>query len=172
MALKEEVAELLRQGREEALAELAASNRKVLRPLMGRLWDPDAGIRRRAASALGRAATAHAGLGVEIIRRLLWALNDESATNGVYGIPALGEIGRRSPAMLSPYIPALVSMAGDDGLRPEIFRALLAVAGSDPSQVAPHLDRLTRAVDLRRAVERDLLQRIHEAVGKGNTDDA
>jgi len=64
MTLKEEVAQLLRQGREEALADLAASNRKVLRPLMGRLWDTDEKIRRRAASALGRAAAAHGELGV------------------------------------------------------------------------------------------------------------
>jgi hypothetical protein len=171
MALKEEVMELLRQGREEALAELAASNRRALRPLMGRLWDPDVKIRRRAAAAIGCAATSHDDLGVEIIRRLLWALNDESATNGVFGIPALGEIGRRSPAMLSPYLPALVAMAWDDGLRPELLRALLAVAGADPRRVAPHLDELTRRVDSERPEEMDLLRRLHEAVGQGRADD-
>lgn len=172
MALKEEVMELLRQGRDEALAELAASNRKALRPLMGRLWDTDPEIRRRAASAVGRAAVTHEELGIDIIRRLLWALNDESATNGVFGIPALGEIGRRSPAMLAPYVPALVSMARDEGLRPELLRALLAVAGTDPRQVAPHMEALTRLADPARPEEAELLRRLHGAVAKGRSDDA
>ena len=171
MTLKEEVMELLRQGRDEALAELAASNRKALRPLMGRLWDPDPEIRRRAASAVGCAAVSHEELGVEIIRRLLWALNDESATNGVFGIPALGEIGRRSPSMLSPYLSSLVSMARDPGLRPELLRALLAVARTDPRLVQPHLDELERVLDHGRAEESDLLGRLRQAVGEGERDD-
>jgi len=164
--------ELLRQGRDEALAELAAANRKALRPLMGRLWDPDPEIRRRAASAVGCAAVSHEDLGIEIIRRLLWALNDESATNGVFGIPALGEIGRRAPAMISPYIPSLVSMARDDGLRPELLRALLAVARSDPRRVAPHLDEMVRLADPGSPEETRLLRQLRESVGKGDTDDA
>ena len=172
MALKEEVMELLRQGRDEALAELAASNRKALRPLMGRLWDPDPEIRRRAASAVGCAAVTHEGLGIDIVRRLLWALNDEAATNGVFGIPALGEIGRRSPAMLAPHVPALVSMVRDTGLRTELLRALLAVADTDPRQVAPHLAALARLVDPAGPQDADLLRRIHEAVGKGRSNDA
>ena len=172
MALKEEVMELLRQGRDEALAELAASNRKALRPLMGRLWDPDPEIRRRAASAVGCAAVTHEELGIDIVRRLLWALNDEAATNGVFGIPALGEIGRRSPAMLAPHVPALVSMARDAGLRTELLRALLAVADTDPRQVAPHLEALTRLVEPAGPEDAELLRRLHEAVGEGRSNDA
>ena len=116
MGLKEEVRELLRQGREEALAELAAARPRGAAPADG----PAVGPRRRdpAPRRVARwacAAATHEDLGLEIIRRLMWALNDESATNGVYGIPALGEIGRRAPEMLAPYVPALVSMAWDDG---------------------------------------------------------
>ena len=39
MGLKEEVGELLRQGREAKLAELAIARPAAVRPLLGRLWD-------------------------------------------------------------------------------------------------------------------------------------
>ncbi len=68
-------------------------NPRAIRFLQGRLWDPDDEIRSRAAEALGAAAAAHPELGRELLRRALWALNDESATNGAYMLPAIGEIG-------------------------------------------------------------------------------
>ena len=94
MRLSEEVRELLRQGRETELAERAAGDARVVRPLLARLYDPDDTIRGGAARVLGHAAAAHPDLGREVTRRLVWGLNDESATNGVYGVPALGQIGR------------------------------------------------------------------------------
>jgi hypothetical protein len=160
MGLKEEVTELLRQGREQALADLVSADRRALRPLLGRLWDPDDEIRRRAASAVGTAAVSHADLGVEVIRRLLWALNDESATNGVYGIPALGQIGCRSPELLAPYLPALVSMAWDPGLRLELLRALHAVAEVRPGLVRPHLEELASHLDEKRPDEQQAYNRL------------
>ena len=150
MSLRKEVRELLRQGREDAVAELATANPRALPPLMGRLWDPDAEIRQRAARVVGQTAAARPDLGVEIIRRLMWALNDESATNGVDGIPALGEIGRRAPEMLAPFVPSLVSMTADSGLRLELLRALISTAESAPHLVVSHLDRLGSSIDDRR----------------------
>jgi len=138
---------LLRQGREQTLTELALADSRALRPLVGRLWDSDPTIRRRAARVLGEAATMHEGLGLEIIRRLVWALNDESGTNGVYGIPALGEIGRRAPGLLAAHVPVLVSICDDDGLRLEVLRALVAIAESAPELVAGELQRLKPWVD-------------------------
>jgi hypothetical protein len=170
MALKEEVRQLLQHGREQSLADLVAADRRALRPLLGRLWDPDDIIRRRAANAVGIAAAAHPGLGVEVIRRLLWALNDESATNGVYGIPALAEIGRRAPEMLAPYVSALVSMAWDTGLRLEIVRALHVLATVQPDLVRPHLPDLARHVDPARPAERDAQRELVDLLNKDSID--
>jgi hypothetical protein len=115
---------------------------------------------------LGRAAAAHPALGQDLIRRLIWALNDESGTNGVYGIPALGEIGRCAPALLEPHLPGLVSVCWDDGLRLEVLRALLATAESDPRPVAAELDRLERWVDRSRRSERETFDRLASICGR------
>lgn len=170
MGLNAEVRELLRQGREDAVAELVVADRRALRPLMGRLWDPDGEIRSRAARAVGHASSVHADLGVEMIRRLMWALNDESATNGVHAIPALGEIGRAAPELIAPYVSALVSMSWDAGIRLELLRALTAIARSTPGLVAEHLPCLSRSIDKSRPDECQALRRLSAAV-KGSDDD-
>ena len=171
MGLREEVSALLRQGHEKALADLVASDRRALRPLMGRLWDPDADVRARAAGAIGLAAEHHTALGIEIIRRLMWALNDESATNGVYGIPALGAIGRRNPRLFEPFVGPLASMAWDDGLRLELMGALAAVAEADPSLVAPHMERLAQYVDGSNPEETGAMNRLAGLARGGTTHD-
>jgi len=112
---------MLRQGREVAVAELVVADRRALRPLMGRLWDPDREIRMRAARAVGHASSVHADLGVEMIRRLMWALNDESATHGVHAIPALGEIGRAA-RLVAEHLPHLSTSI--DESRPDERQAL------------------------------------------------
>jgi hypothetical protein len=169
MGLSAEVRELLQQGREDAVAELAAANRRALRPLLGRLWDPELEIRRRAARAVGRAAGHHPDLGLEIIRRLMWALNDESATNGVHAVPALGEIGRRSPDLIAPFVAPLASLGKDDGLRLEILRALTEIARSAPDRVGRELPRLSELVDRARTDERRAFENL-EAATRGNAD--
>ena len=171
MGLNAEVRELLQQGREDAAAELAVADKRALRPLMGRLWDCDREIRQRAARAVGHAASVHSDLGLEIIRRLMWALNDESATNGIHAIPALGEIGRCAPDMIAPYVPALVSMSWDDGIRLELLHALTAIADSAPHLVAGHLSRLSGCVDDARPEEREAFRRLAAATEKRSDDD-
>jgi hypothetical protein len=96
----------------------------------------------------------------------MWALNDESATNGVYGVPALGEIGLRDPEMLAPYVPALVSMTVDSGLRLELLHALTAIAGPAPHLVACHLDRLASCIDDSRSDERRAFRRLVAVAGQ------
>ena len=160
--------DLLRQGLEEAAAELAVANPRAMRPLVARLWDPDPEIRRRAAGALGRSAEAHPGLGLETVRRLMWALNDESATNGVYGIPALGEIGRRCPGTLAPFVSSLASMAWDAGIRLELLRALARIAEADPKLVAAQVDRLREHVDTSSDEELRAWRRLIEITEEGH----
>lgn len=151
---------LLQSGCEDEAAALAVADRRMLRPLLGRLWDPDPRIREHAASALGRSAEAHPELGLEIVRRLMWGLNDESATNGVYGIAGLAEIGRRCPGMFAPFVAPLASLAGDEGLRLEVLRALARIAEGAPRLVAGQLAHLSGVVDGTREEERDAFHRL------------
>jgi len=171
MGLSQEIKELLQQGHEQELAELAAANPRSLRPLVGRLWDPEADVRSRAARAIGIAAAAHPDSGLEVVRRLMWALNDESATNGVYAVGALGEIGRRAPETIAPFVPALVSMTNDPGLRLDLLRALCAIAESTPRRVAVHLDRLSRSVDDAQPAERRAFNRLVALTEEDNDDE-
>ncbi len=81
-------------------------------------------IREHAAIALGAAASANPDLGRELLRGALWALNDESATNGSYMLPAIGEIGRQAPDLVAPFVGPMTSFMWDESLRPGILNAL------------------------------------------------
>ena len=153
MRLSEEVRELLRQGQETELRDRAVADSRLIRPLLARLYDPEDEIRDRAARVLGHAAAAHPELGREVARRLIWGLNDESATNGVYAVPALGQIGRQAPEIVAVHVPALARMAWDQGLRLAILEALAEVASTAPELVAPELDAIEPHLDTSRPGE-------------------
>ena len=69
------------------------------------------------------------------MRRALWALNDESATNGAAMLPAIGEIGRRAPDLVAPFVGPMAAYLWDEGLRPGILRALCRIADVAPELV-------------------------------------
>jgi len=165
MGLKGRVMELLRSGDERALGILVAREPRATRFLLGRLWDPDDETRRRAAQALGVAASSHPEIGVDVLRRLMWALNDESATNGLYGIPAIAEIGFNNPDMIAPFVAPLASIAWDDGLRLEIIRALARIAEAAPELVRPVCARLDDHVRSEDPVEQLAFDRLLEVTG-------
>jgi HEAT repeat protein len=142
MRLKERVMELLRQGDSEGLERMVGDNPAAVRFLQGRLWDNDSEIRRRAAIALGAAAAAHPDLGRELLRRALWSLNDESAMNGKYMLPAIGEIGHRSPELVEPFVGPMTAYLWDEGLRSGILNALCRIAEAAPELIGEIRDRL------------------------------
>jgi hypothetical protein len=165
MGLRREIMELLREGRQEELVGRVRAEPRALRHLRARLYDADASVRRNAARALGEGAAAHRELGLETVRHLLWALNDESATNGVYGIPALGEIGGACPDRFAPFLPTLVAAAEDDGLRLAVLEAVTRIAEGDAELVRPHLDRLAALCRGSSLEERRALRRLEGALG-------
>ena len=168
MGLTQEVGDLLRSGDDMALARRLAGDRRMVRPLVARLWDEDGAVRARAARALGEAAVHHGDLIRETVRRLVWALNDESGTNGGPGLAALAEIGRRAPEMVGPYVRTLAALVADQGLRVGVVRALTAVAASAPGLVAPEWPVLAGAVDMSSPVERAALDALRDTLeGRG-----
>jgi hypothetical protein len=170
MRLSEEVRELLRQGQETELRDRVMADSRLIRPLLARLYDPEDEVRERAARILGHAAAAHPELGREVARRLIWGLNDESATNGVYGIPALGQIGRQAPEIMAVHVPALARMAWDQGLRLAILEALADVAATAPELVAPELEAIEPHLDPSRPAEREAWQNLLTAVEGDETE--
>jgi hypothetical protein len=142
MRLKERVMELLRRDDTEGLEQMVVESPAAVRFLQGRLWDAEPEIRSRAATALGAAAVAHPELGRELLRRALWAINDESGTNGGPMLAAIGEIGRRAPDLVAPFVGPMTSYLWDDGLRAGILDALCRIAETAPEVVDEVRDRL------------------------------
>ncbi len=136
--------EMLRRGDRQGLEQLVAADPRAVRHLQGRLWDADRGVRERAAEAMGAAAAANPELGRELLRRAMWALNDESATNGADTLPVIGEIGFRVPELVAPFVGPMTSYLWDDGLRPGILRALCRISEKAPELVAGVRDQLLK----------------------------
>jgi HEAT repeat protein len=157
MRLKEAVMELLHQGDAEGLERMVGENPAAIRFLRGRLWDADPEIRSRAAIALGAAGAAHPDLGRELLRQALWALNDESAMNGKYMLPAIGEVGRQSPDLVEPFVGPMTSYLWDEGLRPGILSALCRIAAAAPELIEDIRDRLVALGETDDAGERECL---------------
>ncbi|MEX1308967.1 MAG: DVU0298 family protein [Candidatus Sulfomarinibacteraceae bacterium] len=157
--------ELLRAGDEQALGALVAAEPRATRHLLGRLWDPDEAVRLRAARGIGVAAAAHPEHGIDLTRRLMWALNDESATNGLFGIAAIAEIGSCNPELIAPFVAPLASLAWDDGLRLEILRALARISETAPELVRPVVAEVGDHVDEEDPAECDAFARLLEESG-------
>lgn len=155
MGLKERVVELMQRGDFAGLEALVNAEPRAVRHLLGRLWDPDHEKREFAAAGLGAAAAAHPDLGVDVVRRLIWALNDESAMNGAYGLPALGEIGARAPELIRPFVGPMTSFLWDDGLRLGILRALARIAPFVPETMNELQSTIREQVDLSDSQERE-----------------
>ncbi len=130
--------ELLRTGDSRGLEALIAERPVAVRHVLGRLWDSDPGVRERAADVVAHAAAHHQELGLEMMRRFAWALNDESASNGVNVIPAMAAIAIRAPETAKPFVGQLVGALQDPGLSHEAKRALDAIRRRRPELVEPY----------------------------------
>lgn len=142
MGVREAVVEQLRCGKYVELAGQADTSPRVLRALLGRLWDEEAGLRESAAITLGELAARSPDRAVELVRRFLWALNDESGTNGRAVVPALAAMARRAPAVVGPYAGALVAHLDDEGLREELVEVLATLHHADRRWTEPHAAEL------------------------------
>ncbi len=98
----------LESGDYAPVLSLVVADRGVVRALVSLLCDPDELLRWRAVSALGQLAGAHPDLAQPLVARLYWSLNDESGGIGWMSAPALGEIGRFAPQLLSKCVRPLV----------------------------------------------------------------
>lgn len=104
---------------EEALAGSDLAPEKIINPLLGSLFETDEPVRWRVVRAVGITVSALARknleLAREIMRRLIWSLNDESGGIG-WGAPeAMGEIMAESETLAREYHRILVSYIDENG---------------------------------------------------------
>ncbi len=131
--------ELLRSGRVDEAAALAAASSRARHFLARRLWDADRAVASRSAAALGTLAARDPERGRELIRRFLWALNDESATNAGPVLLALAAMAERAPELVRPYAGALVPLLEDEELAAatvEVFERLVSALPEAAAELA------------------------------------
>ena len=132
--LRQSVRVRLERGEYAPAVELAVADRRVVRALVSLLYDPDELIRWRAVSALGHLAGAHPELARPLVTRLYWSLNDESGGIGWMSAPALGEIGRRAPQLISGCIRPLVRYLDEPFLLAGVLWAIGRLAPAYPAE--------------------------------------
>jgi hypothetical protein len=104
-------------------------------------YHSDAEIRRTAARGVALAARHHPKLVQGVVRRLVWAMNDEAATNALTAPEVLQAIANEKPEILLPMVPDLARLASDPGLQEGLAKTLKTVAKKCPGQVGASLSR-------------------------------
>jgi hypothetical protein len=147
MSLKERVMELVDGEEEDRLNELVADEPRALRYLVGISYQTDPGASSLACRAIGRAARHHPDLVQQIVRRLVWAMNDESGTNALTAPAVVRAVAERKPELLLPLVPDLTRLAADEGLHDRLAEVLRLLAEKFPGSVGRSIeDSLNRTL--------------------------
>jgi HEAT repeat protein len=165
-ALRQSVRVHLKRGEFDRVLELAAADRGTVRALVSLLYDPDELVRWRAVSALGHLAGAYPELARPLVTRLYWSLNDESGGIGWMSAPALGEIGRRAPRLLSRCIRPLVRYLDEPFLLAGALWAIGRLAPAYPAETREVVPDVSQ-----RCASADPAVRAHAAFALGEVGD-
>ena len=135
MNLRTRVATAIRSQDATAIDALVAADVRILRHLVSMTYDTDDRIRSAAARAIALAAHHYPQQVSELVRRLVWAMNDESGTNSRTAPEVIRAIASEQPDLLLPMIPDLLRLAADRELRPLLISAVDTVAQRYPTRV-------------------------------------
>lgn len=119
-ALRQRVGDMLRsESFHERLKDWETlPGRQAINPLLAKLFDPDERITWRAVTAIGVVMSHLADQDMEsarnVMRRLIWSLNDESGGIGWGSAEAMGEIMARHERLAAEYACILVSYIRPD----------------------------------------------------------
>ncbi|MGQ9558107.1 MAG: DVU0298 family protein [Desulfurispora sp.] len=139
------------------IVNLDAKPKSLIKVLLGLLYEKDPMISWRAVQALGLVLEQRAGGEVEVarevIRRLLWSLNDESGGTGWYAPQAMGAVIATRPEALAEYIPIMFSFVDDPRLTTgvlwgmaEVARKKRALVQHYTAEILPWLDSPDRQI--------------------------
>jgi hypothetical protein len=146
MSLRERIRELVLGERYDELETLVAEDARAVRYLMAMSYRPEPEVRRAACRGIAMAARHHPELVQQNVRRLVWAMNDESGTNALSAPGVLLAIARAEPGLLVPVVPDLTRLIADPGLAEGLTATLELVKERCPGQVG---ERLTRSLQRR-----------------------
>ncbi len=127
------------QGNFEAVENMVSQEPRSIRYLLGMTYHFDEERRRTAGKAIAIASQYHPKLVKAVVRRLIWAMNDESGTNALTAPDVLIEIARVRPEILLPAVPDLTRLATDEGLHDGLASALKLVSKACPGEVGSSL---------------------------------
>lgn len=127
MTLKEQVLAAARAGAVDDLEALAAADARVVRLLLGLSYDASSELRAAAAKGIARAARHRPNLVQQAMRRLIWAMNDESGTNAVTAPAVLRAVALERPDILRPLLPDLRRLSDEPELREDLSAAVRLV---------------------------------------------
>ena len=134
----------------DEVVRLTAIDRRVLRTLLGLLYDADDYVHWLAVDAIGRVGGATAATDPdkvrELIRRLLWALNEESGGTPWGATGAIGAIVAARPDLFANYLSMICPFHDDVSIYPEFIWSLAAVSRTRPALTAEYGPFLLAAI--------------------------
>jgi hypothetical protein len=143
---KEFLLEALQKRDWKGLQDFALHNRGVIRNLLAYLFHQRPLIRWRAIEALGKISPQLAEANPEsvrnLLRQLLWTMNDESGNSSPYAPCAIGEILFNLSALSEEYLPLLLSYRREEYFTPGVLWAVARLSEAKPELFAPISDDL------------------------------
>jgi len=151
---KERVKECLRSRNWEEIEASVARDPRLLGLLIWALYQADEELAWRAAEGFGRAVAVLVGDKEEFckdkMRRLYWALNDESGISGRFVAPAIAEAVARSPEVFGENALIIMNVLDEPYLQAGAAWAFGRVGGVRPelvAEISPRLRRLLQSPD-------------------------
>ena len=123
IALRQAVKEHLLRREYDAVLDGFIKERTLVRAILSLLYDGDLLARWRAVTLIGRLAVAAPEKVRPLTKRFIWWMNDESGGIGWSSAPALGEIGRLAPALLTDSARVVIHYRQERFLLPGVFWA-------------------------------------------------
>lgn len=141
VTLRKRIEDSIRSGQLEELEAIVTTDRRAVRHLVSLSYSLDAVTRERAARGVAVASRHHPKLIANIVRRLIWSMNDESGTNAVSAPDVIRAIAEERPEILIPVLPDLIRLSGDESLHEGLSKALRTIAARHPGEIALCLEK-------------------------------
>jgi hypothetical protein len=141
-AKRDQIVQFLLDGNFPAVADLAANTGGVVTILLSFTFDPASLLHWRATEAIGHLAKIHPKRIKEIIPRLLWSLNEDSASFGWGAAAVLGEIGKNKYDLVEDIILMLFHFLEDDFTREGILWGLGRLGQTHPQVIREAAPRI------------------------------
>lgn len=142
---------LLRVRDLPAITDWARRGGRIAETLVALLYERDELLLWRAIEAIGRVAAVIAETDLEpvrdLIRRLLWSMNDESGTLGWHSPEAIGEILVNVPALIDEFGTLLPALLWEEPFERGTHWAVARVARLRPDLYADRIDELKPSLE-------------------------